>query len=239
MLTDEQLTEIVSEHLTVFAERRREAIRKIRLPVLIAKKNPYLFVAKQVEEPGELAEALTAAAVSSSEETMFGAALEAIAIDICAAAYGGQKSAAQGIDLEFTRDGARYLVSIKSGPSWGNSSQISKLKQDFSNAVTVLRQNNTTANIQPVNGCRYGTHDKDYGVYRKLCGSSFWELISGDTDLHARLMTPIRKAAMNGFFTERIRLIGRLTAELNEQYCSDGKLDWLRIIKQHHTANEQ
>ena len=31
-----------------------------------------------------------------------------------------------GIDLEFDKDGVRYIVTIKSGPNWGNSSQIGK-----------------------------------------------------------------------------------------------------------------
>ena len=68
--------------------------------------------------------------LSSQEETIFGGFLEELAIFICAQVYGGQKSSAEGIDLEFIKDGIRYIVSIKSGPNWGNSNQVARLKDN-------------------------------------------------------------------------------------------------------------
>lgn len=39
----------------------------------------------------------------------------------------GRKAGIDGIDLDFDKYGQRYLVAIKSGPNWGNDSQIKKL----------------------------------------------------------------------------------------------------------------
>ena len=129
---------------------------------------------------------------------MFGNALENIAVDICSAVYGGSKSPATGLDLDFEREGVRYLVAIKSGPNWGNSSQVAKLRQDFNQAIRVARQGNPNLNIQAINGCCYGTVNRDYGDYRKLCGQVFWELISGDDLLFSRLAGVIGRASANG-----------------------------------------
>lgn len=226
------LKPIVTKHLATFGDKRRRSIEKIALRGLLAKKNPYLFIARQVDTPSELAQELVSATLSSSEETMFGNTLEAIAIDICADVYGGLKSAAPGIDLEFNRGGCRYLVSIKSGPNWGNSSQVARLRQDFATAVKVLRQNDPTANVQAVNGCCYGVQRTDYGTYLKVCGAAFWELISGDPHLYVRLIEPIRVAASNGFVAERTDLVHRITTELSVSWSlADGRLDWERIVR--------
>ena len=58
----------------------------------------------------------------------------------------GLKSGVTGIDLEFVKDGARYIVSIKSGPNWGNSSQVKDMQStDFRTAARTIRQGNKTA----------------------------------------------------------------------------------------------
>jgi hypothetical protein len=54
--------------------------------------------------------------------------MEKIAIFTCSQAFGGRKSSAVGIDLEFETESTKYLISIKSGPNWGNSSQKRKCK---------------------------------------------------------------------------------------------------------------
>jgi hypothetical protein len=72
--------------------------------------------------------------LSSSEEGIFGDWLEGLAIFINEKVYNGWKSGIPGIDLEFDYDDRRYIVTIKSGPNWGNSSQIKRLKDDFRTA---------------------------------------------------------------------------------------------------------
>ena len=223
---------IVERHVREFNKKRLGSVQELRVATLLRRKNPYLFVARQTATHETLAASLVAATLSSSEETQFGNTLEGIAIDVCAAAYGGYKSAATGIDLEFIRDEVRYLVSIKSGPSWGNSSQIATLERNFSDALKVIRQNNQRANVQAINGCCYGRCDKHTGLYRKVCGSAFWELISGEPDLYQELVESLIGAATNGFQEEVNQAIGQVEAELRQEWSDqEGHLDWLRILE--------
>jgi len=83
----------------------------------------------------------------------------------------GRKSTTEGIDLEFERDNVLYIVSIKSGPNWGNSSQIKKMTDFFSRAKKIRGGNLSKSKIIAVNGCCYGKEKYvDKGDYLKLCG---------------------------------------------------------------------
>jgi hypothetical protein len=173
--------------------------------------------------------------LSSSEETIFGDYLEELAIFINSETFGGQKSSAQGIDLEFTRDGIRYIVSIKSGPNWGNSSQIKKLQLDFKNAAKTLRTSNSRLHIQAVNGCCYGRGaNEDKGDYRKLCGQSFWEFISGNDTLYTDLIEPLGHQARqrNMEFEEKYsRVVNLFVQEFLQNFCTlSGDIDWPKLV---------
>jgi len=128
---------------------------------------------------------------------MFGAFLEKLAIFVCKEVFNGTKSPAEGIDLDFTRNKQRYLVSIKSGPNWGNSDQKKRMKNNFTKAKKVLGQN-----VICVNGCCYGrSRDENKGDYTKKCGQSFWEFISGRPEFYKEIVQPLgiraKKRMMN------------------------------------------
>ena len=56
-------------------------------------------------------------------------------------------------------------MAIKSGPNWGNSSQIRKLEDDMKQAIRIYRQRNPAAAVQAVLGICYGRQraaDKSY-----------------------------------------------------------------------------
>ena len=231
------LEPIVTSHIAAFNEGRLGKIESLRVRQLLRRKNPYLFIARRTLTPRDLADDLVRASLSSSEETMFGQTLEDIAIDICAAVYGGWKSTAPGIDLEFTREGVRFIVAIKSGPSWGNSSQIAKMRTDFRRAIQVVRQGNRDLVVQAVNGCCYGKTNSDKGDYRKVCGSVFWELISGEADLFAQLSYALAVAAANGYTAQVARLTASVAAELERDWCDhNGELDWAKIVAMNSSA---
>ena len=109
-----------------FHDKRIVKLRQLKLAQVLKRKNPYLFRAKAIVAAPDLVKHLLRAYLSSQEETIFGDFLEGLAIHICSQAYGGHKSTTEGVDLEFVRDGVRYIVDIKSGPNWGNASQIKK-----------------------------------------------------------------------------------------------------------------
>jgi len=152
----EDVYSFVDNNIDSFHTSKLEAIKSLKLSKLLKRKNPYLFKAKNVNTAEIFVRKLLSAHVSSQEETMFGNFLEKLAIFVNEKTYGGQKSPAEGLDLDFTRDNMRYLVSIKSGPNWGNSGQIKKMKDYFSQARRILGQN-----IICVNGCCYGKNKNE------------------------------------------------------------------------------
>jgi len=86
----------------------------------------------------------------------------------------------------------RFIVNIESGPNWGNSSQISKMKSDFLTAKRALRTSNSKLMVVSINGCCYGIENNpDKGDYFKYCGQEFWELISGNNNLYLEIIEPL------------------------------------------------
>jgi hypothetical protein len=160
--------------------------------------------------------------------------MKELSID-CEEVYGGKKSAAEGIDLEFDKDDIKYIAAIKSGPNWGNSSQIVKMKDNFKKAKKILSTNTSKTNIVAVNGCCYGKDNKpDKGDYLKLCGQRFWEFISGNACLYIDLIEPLgykAKEKNDEFYESYAKLINVFTFELGRSFCVAGRIDWEALIK--------
>ncbi|MEM7068369.1 MAG: PmeII family type II restriction endonuclease [Pseudomonadota bacterium] len=150
----------VEYNIGFFHNKKLKSLQTIKLEKVLKRKNPYLFKAKNVLSAEQLVRSFMDAHLSSHEETVFGEFLEGLAIFINAEVYGGTKSSAEGIDLEFENNSIKYIVSIKSGPNWGNSSQINKMKDHFAKAKRILNTNTTITNIVAVNGCCYGKDNK-------------------------------------------------------------------------------
>lgn len=224
----------VRENISKFHNKRLESISKIKLEQILKRKNPYLFRAKNIIAAPDLVKTLLDAHLSSQEETIFGAFLEGLAIHINKTVFNGNKSAAEGIDLEFDFDNVKYIVSIKSGPHWGNSSQINKMKSNFNKAMRILRTSNSKMNIIAVNGCCYGVDNQpDKGEYQKLCGQSFWQFMSGDDSLFTHIIEPLGHEARerNEEFLELYaQIITKFTCSFAEKFCNDGKIDWERLV---------
>ena len=235
-ITQQEITDYVEANVQSFHQRRLQNLQKLKLMNVIKQKNPYLFKAKNIITASEFVKTILDARLSSQEETIFGGFLEGLAIFICAQVYGGQKSSAEGIDLEFQKDSVRYIVSIKSGPNWGNSSQVARLKDNFTKAKRILRTNILSANIVAVNGCCYGQNRKpDKGEYYKYCGQKFWEFISGDSDLYTDIIEPLghqAKERNEQFMQEYGRVVNKFTLEFIQKFCdTDGNILWEEIVK--------
>lgn len=209
---------------------------------VLTRKNPYLFKAKNILTAQDLIKTLLDATISSGEETIFGDFLEDLAIFINGKVYRGKKSAAEGIDLEFDKDSIRYIVSIKSGPNWGNSRQVSKMRDDFKRAKRVLRTSNSKLQIMAVNGCCYGRNGSiDKGDYYKYCGQQFWELISDDKNLYIDIIGPLgykAKEKNDAFNKEYAELINKFTFLFMYHFCDDGKINWDSLVKYNSSAEE-
>lgn len=142
----------------------------------------------------------------------------------------------EDIDLEFDKDHIRYAIAIKSGPNWGNTSQIRKMKKDFAKAEKIIRTSNSKLHIIKVTGCCYGRdRNPDKGDYFKLCGQEFWSLISGEDTLYIDIIEPLghkAKEKNEEFLEAYSKLINKFTLEFTQNYClADGSIDWEKIVK--------
>ena len=226
----------VENNIAVFHQKRIDKIGTLQLKEVLKKKNPYLFKAKYLQTAGDIVRELINAYISSSEETMFGDWLEGLAIFINQKVYSGWKSGIKGIDLEFDNNGKRYIVSIKSGPHWGNSSQTAKMVSDFKSAQKTLRTSNSQIEIVCVNGCCYGKDTKpDKGTYYKYCGQTFWEFIGGDENIYTDIIEPLGHKAQekNEEYVERYaQMINRFTKEFMALFCdTNGKIIWKDLVQ--------
>ena len=102
----------VETNIKTFHAKRLASLDELKLSAILKRKNPYLFKAKNILTAQDIVKALLDAHLSSQEETIFGEFLEQLAIFICENVYGGTKSAAEGIDLEFEKDGVKYAHTI-------------------------------------------------------------------------------------------------------------------------------
>jgi hypothetical protein len=231
----EEVTTYVKNNIGKFHEKRLKNLDDLKLDVILTRKNPYLFKAKNLLTAEKLVRTLLDAHLSSQEETIFGDFLEGLAIFINEIVYGGSKSAAEGIDLEFSKEGIKYILSIKSGPNWGNSSQVRKMIDNFNKAKKILRTSNSKLHIIAVNGCCYGRDNKpDKGEYIKLCGQRFWEFISGNENLYTEIIEPLGHQAKerNKEFEEAYsRIINKFTLEFGSKFCVDGNIDWEKLVR--------
>lgn len=233
----EKVTDYVAANIGDFHAARIKSLSSLSLEKVLKRKNPYLFKTKNLLTSETFVMYILDAHLSSQEETMFGEFLEALAIFICNKVYRGEKSAAEGIDLEFTKDQVKYIVAIKSGPHWGNSSQIKKMREHFLQARRIL---NTSmgryrrAHIAAVNGCCYGKESKtDKGDYFKYCGQEFWEFISGDEHLYIDIIEPLGHKAKekNDEFNDAYsELVNKFTLEFSQKFCKKNRIDWEKLV---------
>ena len=230
------VTLYVKENIGIFHQKRIQSVDKLKLKQILKRKNPYLFKAKNVLTAEQIIKLLVDAHISSSEEGIFGDWLEGLAIFINGKVFGGIKSGITGIDLEFDSNGIRNIVTIKSGPNWGNSSQIKKMISDFTTAKKTLRTSNSKLNIVCINGCCYGKdNNPDKGDYFKYCGQRFWEFISGYENLYTEIFVPLgynAKEKNEEYLQSYAKMINKFTKEFANTFCDDnGNIDWHNLVK--------
>lgn len=231
------ITNYVEANIDKFHQKRIQSLDSLSLTQVLKRKNPYLFKAKYMLTAQEIIKALVDAHISSNEETIFGDWLEGLAVFVNQKVYFGRKSGITGIDLEFDKGGTRYLVSIKSGPNWGNSSQIKKMIDHFNSARKTLKTAGSNIQVVAVNGCCYGKESNPYkaqGDYYKYCGQEFWEFISGNPTLYTELIIPLghkAKERNDDFSQSYARMLNKFTLEFSKHFCTvDGDIDWQKLV---------
>jgi len=230
----ESISNYVKEHISEFHQARISKLEKLNLKDLLKSKNPYLYRAKNLNTPSKVVESIASAYMSSAEETMFGNWLEGLAIYIAGKVYGGKKSSAQGIDLEMDKDGIHYVISIKSGPKWSNSSSMAKLEQDFGRAVKAFHTSGNKIPCVPIEACCYGKKNStsDHTV---LAGQDFWAFISGNENLYTEIIEPLGTDAYKQneeYKKEYGKMLTRFEKDFANEYSdADGNIKWEEIVK--------
>ncbi|MDR1525351.1 MAG: cytosolic protein [Tannerella sp.] len=232
----QDVIQYVETHIGVFHEKRIKSLDCLKLLQVLKRKNPYLYKAKHTQTSEQIIREIVDAHISSNEETVFGDWLEGLAVFINQKVYNGWKSGIPNIDIEFDKDETRYILTVKSGPNWGNSSQISKMRADFRTAVKTLRTGNSHLTVVPVNGCCYGRENNpDKGDYFKYCGQEFWSFISGNDDLYIEIIEPLGHKAheQNEEFRKSYRkMINKFTKQFANEFCrDDGEIDWEKLVR--------
>lgn len=236
MIKLDDIKDYVEKNIGSFHTKKLDGLNNLKLDKILKRKNPYLFKAKNVTTAAEIVISIVDAHISSSEEGIFGDWLEGLAIYINAKAFNGRKSGIEGMDLEFDRNNKRYIVSIKSGPNWGNSTQHKKLKDYFKTAKKTLRTSNSGINVQPVLGICYGRNKSiDQGIYDRYIGQDFWQFISDDKDLYLEIIEPLgykAKEKTDAYQVEYGKKINLFIKEFTDKYCdSDGSINWTKIVE--------
>jgi site-specific DNA-methyltransferase (cytosine-N4-specific) len=227
--------------ITPFYSIRLNGLNELDLRSVLKRKNPYLFKAKNIELAGDLVRSIIDAFLSSQEETIFGNLLEGFAVFVSKNLYGGFKSDLKSIDLEFERDGRYFIVGIKSGTNWGNSDQVSRMRDNFKTARNILRERGITSEIVAVNGCIYGRDSRPFKIhadpekqYYKYAGQEFWRFISGDNELYREIIRPIDEEARRkdeSFRKAYAAKINEMTQDFVENFMTDdNQIDWIRLI---------
>ncbi len=228
----------LDKRFSVLYSSQIEILEKLHLKLLLRDiKNPYLIRVKNELLVSDLIRSVLDKYLSPFQEYFFDELLKGIAIFICEKVYKGRKSSTTGIDLEFDKEGIRYIVSIKSGPSWGNSQAVYKMISNFNSARKILRTSNSRINVVAVNGCCYGRDNRPYkekGDYFKYCGQQFWEFISGNENLYTEIIEPLghkAKERNEEFMVAYAQIINKFTLDFMNEFCIEGKVDWKKLVK--------
>ena len=241
----------VEANIGSFHEKRLNTVRNKNLDEILRRKNPYLFKAKS-QTVIQMMTGIMDAFLSSQEEGLFGTFLEGVAVFVAQQVYGGYKpepGTLTGIDLVFERDDNVYIVEIKSGPNWGNSSQVARMLRNFRDGLSALQPHYPGQNVIPVNGCMYGKDKKpqklgkikeagavvDVVQYWKLCGQDFWRLISDNPELYTEIIEPLgfRARKRNTAFREEYNnFLNRLVRDFLNLYCNEnGSIAWDKLTR--------
>ena len=131
------IVEAIATALDNFYTNLIKKVDSLNVKTVMKRKNPYLFRAKAMNGAAQIIDAILAAFVSSSEETIFG---NVFFEPIATAAAQGQKALAEGVDIMVERDNTIYAIAVKSGTSVFNADSRKKQEQNFMAASKLAQQ---------------------------------------------------------------------------------------------------
>ncbi len=206
----------------------------LNIKIVMKRKNPYLFRAKAMNSASQIVDAILAAFVSSSEETVFG---NVFFEPIATAAAQGQKALAEGIDIMVERDDTIYAIAVKSGTSVFNADSRKKQEQNFMSAAKLAQQ--VKKRFVPIVGYGYGkkkTSNRGMAkFYLELAGKDFWAELTGDDEFYIKLIRYMEKLPemyVEDFNLSYDKAANRLVKEFTQIFCfDDGSINWEKLVE--------
>jgi len=140
------IVEAIATALDNFYTNLIKKVDSLNVKTVMKRKNPYLFRAKAMNGAAQIIDAILAAFVSSSEETIFG---NVFFEPIATAAAQGQKALAEGVDIMVERDNTIYAIAVKSGTSVFNADSRKKRGTELygSQQVGTARRRNALSRL--------------------------------------------------------------------------------------------
>ena len=231
---EQAIVEAIATALDAFYSSLIAKVNSLNIKSIMKRKNPYLFRAKAMNGAAQIVDAILAAFISSSEETIFGNVFfEPIA---CAAAQ-GQKALAEGVDIMFERDNTIYAIAVKSGTSVFNADSRKKQEQNFMAASKLAQQ--AKKRFVAMIGYSYGKKKaSSRGLpkfYSELAGKEFWTELTGDEEFYIkliRLMDRLPEKYVEDFDEAYQKAANRLVKEFTIEFCNDdGGIDWEKLVR--------
>jgi len=231
---EEAIVQAIANALDEFYSALITKVDKLNIKNIIKRKNPYLFRAKAMNGASQIVDAILAAFVSSSEETIFG---NVFFEPIATAAAQGQKALAEGVDIMVERDNTIYAIAVKSGTSVFNASSKKKQEQNFMAAQKLAQQ--AHKRFVPIIGYSYGKKKiSERGLpkfYSELAGQEFWTELTGDDQFYIKLirfMDTLPEKYVEEFEKSYQKAANRLVKEFANEFClDDGSIDWEKLVE--------
>ncbi|MFW6680359.1 PmeII family type II restriction endonuclease [Lacrimispora sp. AGF001] len=231
---EEAVVQAIATALDEFYTALINKVDKLNIKTVIKRKNPYLFRAKAMNGAAQIVDAILAAFVSSSEETIFG---NVFFEPIATAAVQGQKALAEGVDIMVERENTIYAIAVKSGTSVFNADSRKKQEQNFMAASKLAQQ--AKKRFVPIIGYGYGKKKASKRglpkFYEELAGKDFWTELTGDEDFYIKLiryMADLPEKYVANFDESYQKAANRLVKEFTNEFCNeDGSIDWEKLVE--------
>ena len=225
------IVEAIATALDNFYTNLIKKVDSLNVKTVMKRKNPYLFRAKAMNGAAQIIDAILAAFVSSSEETIFG---NVFFEPIATAAAQGQKALAEGVDIMVERDNTIYAIAVKSGTSVFNADSRKKQEQNFMAASKLAQQ--AKKRFVPIVGYGYGKKKvSNRGLpkfYMELAGKDFWTELTGDEEFYIKLirfMDKLPEKYVEEFDASYQKAANRLVREFTQEFCfEDGSIEALK-----------
>ncbi len=231
---EEAVIESIATALENFYSALIAKVNKLNIKNIMKRKNPYLFRAKAMNGAAQIVDAILAAFVSSSEETIFG---NVFFEPIATAAAQGQKALAEGVDVMVEQGDTIYAIAVKSGTSVFNADSRKRQEQNFMAASKLAQQ--AKKRFVPIIGYGYGkkksTNKGLPKFYMELAGKDFWAELTGDEEFYIKLiryMDTLPEKYVEDFETSYQKASNRLVKEFTNEFCmDDGSIDWEKLVE--------